>query len=101
MESQGREASDLTEVLRWGMHHNAPNSYHLEIIATTSSIECLEKCMDAVTGRAALVQRHMRDAQTALEEIYQVAKDKGYSEITEIFEREYNVGHGSSESTQE
>ena len=93
MESQGGEASDLTGVLRQGMHHNAPNSYHLAIMATAFT-GGLEECMDAVTGRAALVDRHMRDAQTALEEIYQVAKDKGYAEITEIFEREYHVGHG-------
>ena len=100
MESQGREASDLMGVLRQGMHHNAPNSYHLAIMITAALTGGLEECMDAVTGRAALVQRHMRDAQTALEEIYQVAKDKGYKEITEIFEREYHVGHGR-DSTQE
>ena len=64
MESQGGITGNLLEVLKQGMHHNK------EI---------------PVIKRTALVQRHMRDAQTALEHIYEVAKNRGYKDITDIF----------------
>jgi predicted DNA-binding protein (UPF0278 family) len=99
MESQGGKTGDLLEVLTQGMHHNAPNSYHLAITAQAFT-GGLEDIKDVVTERSALVQRHMRDAQQALRKIYQIAKDKGYKEITEIFEKEYHIGHAQTSPTQ-
>jgi len=100
IESQGERTAELLEVLRQGIHHNLPNSYHIAILAKALT-GGLEEALYVVTERAALVERHMRDAQQAFEEVYKVAKDKGYKEITEIFEREYRIGHPRLNPTQE
>jgi ubiquinone/menaquinone biosynthesis C-methylase UbiE len=92
MESQGGEECDLLRVLERGMHHNVPNSYHIGIMAEALSGD-MDRVYDSVTARAALVQRHMQDAQKALEEIKRVAEERGYKEILDIFDRTYHVGH--------
>ncbi len=96
IESQGSETSDLVGVLKQGMHHNAHNSYSLGITAESMSGGGIEGVKNSVTERSALVERHMRDAQNALEEMYQVAKERGYEDIIQIFEREYHVGKARS-----
>ncbi len=111
MESQGRKTGNLLEVLKQGMYHNEPNLYCASILAAHLEVELedmnseitggLDSCVLPVIKRAALVQRHMRDAQTALEEIYEVAKNRGHKDIIDIFEREYHIGHISSSPTQE
>ena len=97
MNSKGSEKTNLLGVLDQATHHNAPNSYHLGmgVARLTGRFEDAE---ETVTTRCTLVQRHIRDAQEALKKIYSKAKEKGYREITEIFEREYFVGHSFEDS---
>jgi len=54
-----------------------------------------EAILGLVGYRTGLIARHMTDAQKALKKIYEVAKSKNYREITEIFERDYPIGHPS------
>jgi len=99
MDSQGAEESDLLGVLDQALHHNFPNTYHLGLM-TGMLIGDKKMVFNSVTDRVALVNRHIRDAQNALREIYNLAKDRGYKDITDIFERTYHIGH-SSESLKE
>ncbi len=102
MNSEGRERTNLLGVLRKGMHHNLSSSYsftvHLVLLECLSDLERggkhLEDTLsDEISARAGLIQRHMRDAQHALQEIYELAKQQGYTDIVSIFEKEYKVGH--------
>lgn len=91
LESKGSEKSDLLGVLRQALHHNAANSYHLGMtVGFMSGDE--NAVFDSVSTRAALVDRHVLDAQRALEELRELAKTKGYKDITAIFEKTYFVG---------
>ncbi|MDO8508738.1 MAG: hypothetical protein Q7S27_03585 [Nanoarchaeota archaeon] len=97
MDSQGSEESDLLGVLEQALHHNFPNTYHLGLrVGLMTGDESM--IFNSVTDRVALVNRHVRDAQSALRKIYDVAKEKGYKEITDIFERTYHIGHSSDNS---
>jgi|SRR3989344_6102065 len=94
MNSTGREKGNLLRVLNKAMIHNLPNAYRSSIHTVIIEGDHLENNItDEVALRAGLIQRHMRDAQNALTEIYKLAKKNGYTDIAQIFEREYRVGH--------
>ncbi len=94
LKSRGAEKSNLLGVLKQALHHNAANTYHLGMMVGLMQGDD-NAVYDSVTARTALVDRHVIDAQKALEEIYSKAKEKGCREITDIFERTYFVGHSS------
>lgn len=92
IETRGGSEGCLLEVLEQALHHNLPNSFHLGIAAGVAQ-GGIDGAFYSVTQRVALVNRHITDAQTALHEIYTVAKSKGYKEIIDVFERTYHIGH--------
>ena len=88
MNSRGEDIGKLLDILKQGMSHNDLSNccFIFELAFSREDI------YENILMSSSLIQRHMRDAQEALEEIFHVAQKKGYSDIIAIFEREYLVG---------
>ncbi len=99
LDTRGSQKTNLLGVLRKALHHNDPNTFYMGMVASAMG-KLLTNPSETMAERVGLVSRHMTETQEALEEIYRVAQEKGYTEITDIFEREYLVGHPSPEPTQ-
>ena len=93
VKSEGSEKTNLLGVLKKGLSQGSSNGYENALQGAWLEGGRREDFARFVCGRAGLVGRHMEGAQEALQEIYEVAKEKGYGDITEIFGRTYHVGY--------
>ena len=91
--SVGGEERDLLGVLSKAIHHNRHSAYSIIIIAAEMEAPDCQDIYGEIGYRAGLVTRHMQDVRRALEEIHKVAQERGYTEITDIFNRTYHAGH--------
>ncbi len=93
IELKDKDKSDLLGVLKQGIECNYIDAYNAIVTEAFFQGDGLEKIMRKLGIRSALVQRHMITVQNALKEIYKIAKNGEYKDITEIFERGYPVRH--------
>jgi len=89
----GSEPGSLLDVLDKALGHARAHSFEGQYLLVATGAKTLDEGFEAVAYRAGLVSRHITDAQNALKEIHRIAQERGYTDITAVFEREYKVGH--------
>lgn len=92
LNSRGSEETNLLGVLQKALHHAGPQKVGMCIRLAEMEGKMEEAIVD-LSGRMGLISRHMLDVQKSLKEIYDIAQKKEYTEIKDVFERKYLVGH--------